>query len=52
MANELVPQMEAAQSAYERETAALNAALQAIFFSNFFNSGREVRYEAPAADDE
>ena len=29
MANELVPQMEAAQSAYERETAALNAALQA-----------------------
>ena len=29
VANELVPQMEAAQSAYERETAALNAALQA-----------------------
>ena len=29
VANELVPQMEGAQSAYERETAALNAALQA-----------------------
>jgi hypothetical protein len=29
VANELVPQMEAAQSGYERETAALNAALQA-----------------------
>ena len=52
VANELVPQMEAVQNAHERETAALNAALQAHAEAAQRDCDAGLAYSAHAAERE